>query len=165
MKDIDLYGNPFNIHVSGNYSIKSSFGVILTLITYSLLFASLIENLTKVIYKSEPFTYQEKLVLEDALNLNFTGGDGRIFFNLFYADNKSVFYDPTLIKIEFVSKVRKIGDPILSKKIHKIEACNNNSFNNLEKEYLSEKIKNRLMEKKYYCPDFNNLTLSGSLID
>jgi len=160
MKSFDIYGNSFQLHVAGNYTISSTFGGLLSFLTLILMLVYIFFNGSDIFYRTNPNIYQENLTSNVSHSINFTDTEFRFYFNLQFGANRSVFDDPTYVKFKFVNKIRKNG--VTNKTYISFKKCFKDYFQNLESE---ESIIDRLIEKQYNCPDLTNFILSGSWVE
>jgi len=162
MKKYDIYGNRFQLHFSGDYTISTKFGGFLSIITIILMIIYIFFDGCDIFLRKDPRTYQENQTLNVSHALNFTNSEFRFYFNLFYGSNRSSFDDPSYLKVKLISKLRK-NNNILQKDFN-LKKCTNKNFQNV-KPTDNLLIFRRLVENNYYCPDFNNFTLSGSWVE
>lgn len=169
MKKIDMYAQPIQLSIKGNYNISSLVGSYLTILALLVMLAYTYFTGNDIYFRKAPKTYQEQIIKEISNNVSLSNID--IYFQVLFPGNKTAYIDPTLFSVKLAYKTYVNGIRV-EKSIVPIELCSEKHFNISDPEFKSSTNQKNynfyelLIERKYFCPSMpENRFLYGSWVE
>lgn len=167
MKRLDMFSPPVQLSLRGKYSINTTFGGYLSVITFLCMALYVWFTGNDIIYKKNPKTYQENIIKKRSNNFTLSKNHTPFYFQLLNADDKSPFIDPTVLKLKLVLK-SYTNSKIINVTEYMLETCTEEHFKHISSDEYEDNVNfyKLLLQRGYFCPEISSgINIYGSWVE